>query len=285
MLCPSPISKLDKHLGRINVPCGTCIWCKARRRNDWSYRLWIEYRKSNSAYFITMTYDQSKLVDYLDEKTGELLPSLHKPHVQNFIKRVRKSQETFLAKHNTENRQIRYYLCGEYGEKTKRPHYHMIIFNLETEIKEKIPTLWGLGHVHIGTCNAKTIAYTTKYVMKDLKTQPSFVQPPFSLMSKNPALGKSYINLNSTYHKKNLSSQVRNADGKFQAMPRYLKEKIFTKQERLIIADKTIPKMDQKALEEELRITALGDKVGKYQREQQQNQERKHKNNLNREKL
>ncbi len=247
MQCLSPISKLDKDHGRISVPCGRCMACKAKRRNDWSYRLWIEYRNSHSAYFITMTYAQEHLVEGLDEQTGELSPTLFKPHVQSFLKRIRITQDRFYKKHKIKSPQIRYYLCGEYGEITQRPHYHMILFNLDSNLKEKLTELWNLGHVHIGTCNAKTIAYTTKYVMKPLQDSKPHIIKPFSLMSKNPAIGHSYLEKNTKYHKLTLKGTVRNSEGKEQGMPRYLKEKIFTKQERLIIADKLIPIMDAKS--------------------------------------
>jgi len=56
------------------------------------------------------------------DETPAHADSLIKRDVQLFVKRLRKDQDARgLAK-------IRYYLVGEYGDQTKRPHYHAAIF-------------------------------------------------------------------------------------------------------------------------------------------------------------
>ena len=59
--------------------------------------------------FITLTYNNNNLPKY---------KSLVKKELQDFFKRLRKKY----------GEGIRYYACGEYGPKGKRPHYHAIIF-------------------------------------------------------------------------------------------------------------------------------------------------------------
>merc|ERR1711906_76548 len=108
--------------------------------------------------FITLTYDAEHLPEY-----GTLV----KKDFQDFMKRLRK-------KYN--KKKIRYYQCGEYGEKFGRPHYHAIIFNHTFPDMEKVPgkhkdlytpeilkKIWKKGHVSIGTVNFETAAYVANY--------------------------------------------------------------------------------------------------------------------------
>ena len=97
----------------IQVPCGNCVECLEKKRSEWSFRLQQELKVSDSAYFITLTYSEENLPE-----------ELSKEHCQKFLKRLRKQNDKYTTK------KLRYYLAGEYGDKTKRPHYHMIVFNL-----------------------------------------------------------------------------------------------------------------------------------------------------------
>lgn len=70
---------------------------------------------NNEAVFLTLTYDDEHLPsDY----------GLHKDDLQNFWKRLRKDLDL-------ENKKIKYYACGEYGDLYGRPHYHAIVFGLD----------------------------------------------------------------------------------------------------------------------------------------------------------
>lgn len=280
MNCVNPIYKFHEIEGRIHVPCGKCIFCRSKRRNDWSFRLYQEYTNSDSAYFITLTYGQEKLRYYRDEETGEIHPSVHKKDLQDFIKRLRYFQSKI-----EKSKQIRYYACGEYGEKTARPHYHLILFNLDLSLKEKILDIWNLGHVHIGICNVKTIAYTTKYVLKQTSKPKTFVQPTFSIMSKRPALGSSYLEKNSMYHKELKKYTVKNHDGNEQRLPRYYKDKIFSKGQKKAYAHKAKIESDKKSIEEDLRVLKLGNNPDKYILDKHKNIQRIINKNLNKEKL
>jgi hypothetical protein len=112
------------------IPCGQCIGCRLDYSRKWADRMVMESSFHENSWFLTLTYDQahlpsSKLI--LDEQTGEVVDSpfhtLVKKDMQDFIKRLRK---------NT-NQKIRYYLVGEYGDETYRPHYHLILFGLKLD--------------------------------------------------------------------------------------------------------------------------------------------------------
>ena len=129
------------------VPCGKCLPCQKKRRSDWSFRLEQEYLSSDSALFITLTYDDLHLpYQYYKNKqiknfeTGETThqikelqtsdrPTLNKKHLQDYIKRLRNDHTKYITKElgvsakevKTISKPLRYYAVGEYGTKTQRP--------------------------------------------------------------------------------------------------------------------------------------------------------------------
>lgn len=149
MACLTPFHKKNDDT---LFPCGKCIECTKRRASAWSFRLMEQDKISVSAHFITLTYDIKHVP--LTEK-GYM--TLNQRHMQLFIKKLRKT--------HAESKQfpIRYYYVGEYGGKTNRPHYHIILFNAEVE---KVQPAWQYGQVHYGTVGGASIGYTLKYITK-----------------------------------------------------------------------------------------------------------------------
>lgn len=212
-MCYSPFRKEGT---TIDLPCGKCYECRTKRISGWSFRLMKEAEVSSSAFFVTLTYSP-ETVPLTDKK----LMTLNKRDVQLFLKRLRKS-------HDKETR-IKYYAAGEYGGETWRPHYHLIMFNID---QEKVQTAWKAGNIHIDPVNKATVRYTLKYMAKAGKV-PQFKDddrlPEFSLMSKG--LGSSYLKPNMIqWHKNDLLNRcyVRTPEGMHISMPRYYREKIYT---------------------------------------------------------
>jgi len=247
------------------VPCGRCNYCLQTKRSDWSTRLEYEHKKSDYAYFITLTYSPEHLS--LDPVSG--LPTLVLEDLQLFKKRLRKAHDlSQIAKGQYEVRvaekirasgeidyvqfkvasgkRIRYYSVGEYGTLRDRPHYHSIMFNLEPDVADRIGDIWGLGSVRVDPCTPASISYTTKYVinkveqgatcpvMRLLKTR----EPPFAVMSRRPGLGAGYVGPMAGWHRASETNYIR-VDGVPRRMPRYWKEKIFTDLERAKMAVKS----------------------------------------------
>ena len=92
------------------VPCRKCFECVQSYSTNWALRCSLEAKAYSHNCFITLTYDNEHLED------------INVPTVQKFIKRLRKY---FGA------RSLRYFACGEYGENTGRPHYHVILFGVD----------------------------------------------------------------------------------------------------------------------------------------------------------
>jgi hypothetical protein len=117
--------------------------------------------------FLTLTYDDAHL-----PADG----SLHYEHFQLFMKRMRKY---FMSRFG---QQLRFFMCGEYGDKLGRPHYHAIIFGVTFVDKQlwsirrgnnlyrsrTLEKLWPYGFSSIGSVNFETAAYVARYVTKKI---------------------------------------------------------------------------------------------------------------------
>lgn len=226
MSCISPYYVKNNRFGidansisKIPVPCGRCPNCIERRVNEWILRLKTEELQSSSSYFITLTYD----TDHVPiTKNGYM--TLEKTDLQKFWKRLRKLQP---------DHKVKYYAVGEYGTIRKRPHYHAIVFNTTPE---NIAKAWTLGATHHGTLTNNSVAYTVKYMAKPYVHYKAHGRddraPEFANMSKG--LGANYLTkAKIEWHRADLNrnfAQVVN--GIKMPLPRYLRERLYTEEER-----------------------------------------------------
>lgn len=195
----------------IEIPCGQCIGCRLKYSRMWADRCLAEATLHEQSYFVTLTYDNDHLPYNIDKETGEIskYPTLSKRDVQLFMKRLRKD-------YKYENK-IRFFLAGEYGSQTARPHYHLIIFGLRLDDtilykrtslgfnlynSEFINSIWGKGHVVIAEVTWETCAYTARYIMKKQtgtsseKYKTLNIIPEFTLMSRKPGIAKEFYEQN-----------------------------------------------------------------------------------------
>lgn len=110
------------------VPCGHCDSCIYSKCNELAFRCQLELTQSCSCLFLTLTYQNSKLPAL--ERDG--YSTLEYRDFQLFMKRLRiqldKMQHT---------NKIKYFVCGEYGGLTHRPHFHVLLFNLDLSFFRK----------------------------------------------------------------------------------------------------------------------------------------------------
>lgn len=220
-MCIAPIAIRDQTgasiYGYIRVPCGKCFECRRDRAKSWSFRLYQEAKRHDKQLFVTLTYSDDNLIYAGDH------PTLVKSDLQKFFKRLR---------WNIKPNKIKYYACGEYGGRTRRPHYHAILFGAT---HEEVLAAWNGGHVHFGDCSSASIGYVTGYLCKGGLRDYSPCEPEFSVMSKG--LGNNYLTPQMIkYHEQNLATYVTNPGGDIQQIPRYYKERIFTEEDRLMLA-------------------------------------------------
>lgn len=211
------------------VPCGRCPKCRAARASAWSFRLMCEDKVSSSSLFLTLTYDTAKV-----PITQNGFMTLDKRHVQLFMKRLRKRNAT----------RLKYYCAGEYGEKYLRPHYHMILFNADIKT---IQPAWDYGQIHYGKVEEASVGYCLKYISKPGRIpmhRNDDRLPEHSLMSKG--LGISYLSeAMRQWHMDDMETRMycNLMDGKKIAMPRYFKQKLYTDEQRKMIAASALAKM------------------------------------------
>lgn len=190
---------VPKDLRPIEIPCGKCIGCRLEYSRQWANRCMLELESHESSYFVTLTYDDKNLPENR---------SVSKREMQLFMKRLR-----FQFK----DQKIRFYGCGEYGDKTMRPHYHIILFGLKLDDlvlykksglgynyynSPSLDAVWQKGYCVVADVSWDTCAYTARYVLKKLNGDMAKVyselniEPEFVLMSRRPGIGREYYDKN-----------------------------------------------------------------------------------------
>lgn len=211
------LSNLSHHIQY--VPCHKCAGCAASWSQQWTARCMLESRRFKLNSYITLTYND----DFLPEDS-----LLQYEDFQKFIKRLRKK----VSSRNEIS--PRYFMCGEYGTKNHRPHYHSLLFGYfpsdaklwywtngkikkpnhfkgayPVYLSKELQDLWSLyqkengeevlkpiGHVLLCEVNYASIKYVANY---QLKWKPEFYSyniNPFNHQSTRPALARTYYDEN-----------------------------------------------------------------------------------------
>lgn len=215
--------------------CGYCHACRINYTSMWTLRCLYELADWDCASFITLTYDDLHIPKDMSLKPDDL---------KNFWKLLREN----LYKEYGVRRKIKYYACGEYGEKTKRPHYHAIVFGLDSysdKDRQILSDTWkncepwlfdknrGDNSAMLPVCR-EDIAYTCGYVQKKLNGEMASKEygdniRPFSRSSQK--LGLNFAIANSDRLKSNGFTYL---NGHKIAVPRYFREKLGVTQEELL---------------------------------------------------
>lgn len=237
----------------IKLPCGQCIGCRLLRSVSWAARCMHEIQLHEENCFITLTYDDEHLPDDY---------SLRKEDFQKFLKRLRKEIYP---------RKIRYFMCGEYGDDSWRPHYHAIIFNYsfpdkqrvqirEVEnpyyISDQLSSLWPYGYHMVAEANFDTAAYVARYCTKKItgeKAESHYnrvitdwneftgeithfqevdLVPEYATQSKRPAIGKDWYQ---RYKGDCFPSDFLIVDGRKVPVPRYY-DKLLEREDEYLLA-------------------------------------------------
>lgn len=237
------------------IPCGQCIGCRIRQREDWTTRIELEARDypKEEVWFITLTYNDDQVPGMI-LRTGEIMrkvqytwkPGESRPEsvqtllyedIQKFLKRLRKAYKG----------KLRYFVAGEYGEQTARPHYHMILYGWQpTDLKNLykihhngyytskwMENIWGMGQILIAQAVPETYRYVAGYITKkmyeiDGKKANAYYElgqsKPFACMSLKPGLGDHYYQ----EHKAEIWRQgyIQCTNGKRAQIPRYYEKQM-----------------------------------------------------------
>ncbi len=207
MICKKPYMA-----GPVPYGCGQCLPCRVNRQRLWATRMLLESFCHEANSFITLTYSEENCPE-------KLTPD----HTKKFLARLRgKLAPT----------RLRFYLVGEYGSKTKRPHYHAALFGIDQGYEKIINETWGKGFVNVSEFNIQTAAYICKYVLKT----DAHSSETFSRMSNRPGIGAdamavvadslhSNAGLDYISREKDVPYEIR-IDGKKRPLGRYLRSKL-----------------------------------------------------------
>lgn len=265
--CISPImlkrndARTDNPYRMNKVPCGKCYACVLRRSKAWTFRLQQELNNASSCAFFTFTYSDENL----PWENG--VPVLRKEHYTTWFKKFRQTmwrEQNPLGSSSTYKKlgkdviKLKYYAIGEYGDKTQRPHYHSIIYNLPVrltkptywstyrDLQEEIQESWRMGEVHVSPATTERLAYCAGYVNKKIygekiiydESSGEIIERPkeFSLMSKG--LGKVFLTPQMVKYLKSGLKTVVKINGFGQSLPRYYRDQLFTKPEKQIILER-----------------------------------------------
>lgn len=238
--------KTAKHNGNWHT-CGYCHACRVNYTSMWTLRCLYELSEWDCASFVTLTY------------SDEFLPkdmSLDGEVLTKFWKLLREN----LYKEYGYRKKIKYYSCGEYGDREKkywspgakkphgRPHYHAIIFGLDSyndRDRQVLRDTWkycepwlfdkerGENSAMLPVCR-EDIAYTCGYVQKKLNGEMASdeygkAKRPFSRSSQK--LGLSFAE---NHRERLVSNGFTFLNGKKIGIPRYYREKFGVSQEELL---------------------------------------------------
>lgn len=194
-------SDLDGLDGGIRVPCGKCLGCQKEKQRQWAVRMMHELQASDDVgSFLTLTYDDEHLPEDWHVDVEEL---------KRFFKRARRRGLSF-----------RYFACGEYGDSSSRPHYHVAMFGEDfardryswsesgSQQLFRSPTLealWPYGQALVGNLEWASCLYVAKYIQKKLDGDTTRydrvdkngavyqLKPEFAVMSRDPGIGHDWF--------------------------------------------------------------------------------------------
>ena len=97
-------------------------------------------------------------------------------------------------------------LCGEYGDRFGRPHYHAIIFGLSQSKRDKdlISSKWPFGRCYYGSAEPDSIRYVAQYI--DKKFSGDLAQTEYDEKKRAPVFRVSSLGLGKAYLEKIVNS-------------------------------------------------------------------------------
>lgn len=192
----------------MQLACGRCQGCRLEHSRQWAVRCVHESKMHPVNTVVTLTYDDEHL-----PPDGCLRYS----DFQSFMRKLRRWSPV----------PVRFFMCGEYGDLHKRPHYHAALFGFDfldkklcltsksgnsqysSEVLDKLWPHSKPGRSTVGEPSFDSFAYIARYAMQkingdiahvtragrvDLRTGELLPRvPEFIHMSLKPGIGKRWI--------------------------------------------------------------------------------------------
>lgn len=154
----------------MQVPCNHCSLCRKKKQRQLASRAKLECQQHDYLpFFVTLTYDDDHL-----PKNGNLCYR----DVQLFLKRLR----IMLVREKQWQDSFRYFVAGEYGSKTHRAHYHILLYGFPNwnilEVDEFVRKAWKNGLTCTKRCQDGDAGYyCAKYACKSVEDGQHDVDP------------------------------------------------------------------------------------------------------------
>lgn len=156
------------------VPCGSCLPCRINKKTFWQNRIAYDVMSMNrigfGSTFAGLSIDDNHITSNF---------SLVKKDLQDVIKRLRHHSPI----------KFKHFSVGEYGDNSKRPHYHSILIGVPTELSSDVlRKSWKFGFTTADPVTSGRIRYVVDYLdscsAEGKKTFESLgLVPPFNLHS------------------------------------------------------------------------------------------------------
>lgn len=269
--CQNPRTVINPATGEsLRVRCGKCSSCLNAKAKNWINRLLEESQHHRYAFMVNLTYDDHHLpmltldtnndlvwynrrlplriplIDYslvLDNSHcpdkewdyfyGRLnnkikLPALCFNDIQLFNKRLNKYiHDKFTGVYGN----FRYFVCGEYGPSTFRPHYHAIYWldsrSVAEHFSEIVSTCWKNGDSSVAHIYSKGgLGYVAQYVNMSVHLPAIYSLPSLRqrhIFSKCPPIGSPQLlatEIRRVYDTKPIKRTVfDSSSGKYVTLP------------------------------------------------------------------
>lgn len=200
------ISWSAKHYSRefpiFQLPCGKCLQCRLEYARDAAVRCVHEAQMHDDNCFITLTYSDeylrsSKLVysdfqDFMKRLRSRVFDSYLSKTWPALTQEARREQWSMISldsrKKVLDSLSIGFFATGEYGDRTKRPHWHALLFNYSPSdlvfrrsndngdriySSKILDEIWGKNNAvacpsEVGSVSYQSAGYCARYAAKKL---------------------------------------------------------------------------------------------------------------------
>jgi len=186
-----------------SVPCGVCQGCVMRRKREVVSNMIMESYTCglDNCIFASPSFDKESMLlsipfadtlsknlrkEYLADPHAYFFGSVNRSKSFELFKSVyfhpdgvlsRRIWDLYLdrLRKRFSAVKLRFYYAAEYGKKTDRPHYHVIIYGLPSDLvytsdfHNLMDDIWGYGHVDLRTVHEGGFAYVAGYTLKKLQ--------------------------------------------------------------------------------------------------------------------
>lgn len=227
-----PIS--DERVIMVPVGCQRCMECRKQKARQWQSRLIQEVRDDIRGKFITLTLSDESIYDL-----SKQVPTGYGYETDNAI--ATRATRLFLERWRKEHKKsLKHWFITELGHKgTNNIHLHGIVWT-DKDLKE-VEKHWKYGHVWKGKeklgkienyVSERTVNYMVKYVTKIDEAHPLYMPKILTSAGIGKGYLKTYEAQQNKFKGQSTKEEFRLKDGRKIALPIYIRNKLYSENER-----------------------------------------------------